>query len=200
MFCRSLFDSDYPFGIFKLFLINSQWNETLNLFVHFVFQEARIKSLEDTCEVDIELNKRVGRIKIRGLPENLSEAVGDVHKIILDVARQKQKHQHAQLVKDMVQWYFISVEDTGQTLEEYPAEVNLTLEQALKNNEPQAFFLDNNGNKYIVDFTTYEEYPEDDHSDTVAVLRKSKMTGETIYCIILVWSKILSSCTSILVI
>jgi hypothetical protein len=72
------------------------------------------------------LNKRLGRIKIRGLPENLSEAVGDVHKIILDVDRQKQKHQHAQLVKDMVQWYFISVEDTGQTLEEYPAEVNLT--------------------------------------------------------------------------
>jgi len=147
--------------------------------VHFVFQEGRIKKLEDTCEVDIELHKRLGRIVIRGLPENLSEAVGDVHKIILDVDRQKQKHQHAQLVKDMVQWYFISVEDTGQTLE-----------QALKNNDPQAFFLDNNGNKYIVDFTTYEEFPEDDPKDTVAVLRKSKMTGETIYSIILVWSKI----------
>ena len=158
--------------------------------MHFVFQEGRIKKLEDTCEVDIELHKRLGRIVIRGLPENLSEAVGDVHKIILDVDRQKQKHQHAQLVKDMVQWYFISVEDTGQTLEEYPPEVNLTLEQALKNNDPQAFFLDNNGNKYIVDFTTYEEFPENDPMDIVAVLRKSKMTGETIYSIILVWSKI----------
>jgi hypothetical protein len=87
-------------------------DETLNLFVNFVFQEGRIKNLEDTCEVDIELNKRLGRIMIRGLPENLSEAVGDVHKIILDVDRQKQKHQHAQLVKDMVQWYFISVKST----------------------------------------------------------------------------------------
>ncbi|VDI06302.1 poly [ADP-ribose] polymerase 10/14/15 [Mytilus galloprovincialis] len=100
----------------------------------------------------------------------------EVHKILRDFDRQRQKQQHAKLVADMVQWYFISVEDTGQKLEEYPAEVNLLLEQALKNNEPQAFFLDNSGNKYIVDFNTYEEYPEDDPSDTVAVLRKSKMT------------------------
>ena len=158
----------------------------LNLFIHFVFQEGKIMKLKDTCEVDIELHKRLGRIMIRGLPENLSEAVDHVHKIIRDVDRQKQKHEHAQLVKDMVQWYFISVEATGQKLEEYPPEVNLTLEQALKNNDPQAFFLDNSGNKYIVDFTAYEEFPEDDPTDTVKVLRKSKMTGETICSIILV--------------
>ena len=162
----------------------------LNLFVHFVFQEDRIKKLEDTCEVDIELNKKLGRITIRGLPENLSEAYGDVHQIILDFVKQKQKQQYAQLVKDMVQWYFISVDDTGQTLVEYPPEVNLILEQALKNNEPQAFFLDNGGKSYTVDFTTYEEFPEDHPKDTVAVLRKSKMTGETICSIILVWCKI----------
>ncbi|CAG2225270.1 PARP10_14_15 [Mytilus edulis] len=139
-------------------------------------QEAKIMKVEETCEVEIEFNRRIGRIKVRGLIENLSEAMDDVHKILRDFDRQKQKQQHAKLVADMVQWYFISVEDTGQKLEEYPAEVNLLLEQALKNNEPQAFFLDNSGNKYIVDFTDYEEYPEDDPSDTVAVLRKSKMT------------------------
>ncbi|CAG2243958.1 unnamed protein product [Mytilus edulis] len=139
-------------------------------------QEAKIMKLEETCEVEIEFNRRIGRIKVRGLIENLSEAMDDVHKILRDFDRQRQKQQHAKLVADMVQWYFISVEDTGQKLEEYPAEVNLLLEQALKNNEPKAFFLDNSGNKYIVDFTDYEEYPEDDPSDTVAVLRKSKMT------------------------
>ncbi|XP_076101153.1 protein mono-ADP-ribosyltransferase PARP14-like [Mytilus galloprovincialis] len=140
-------------------------------------QEAKIMKLEETCEVEIDINKRIGLIKVRGLIENLSEAMDEVHKILRDIERQKQKQQHAKLVKDMVQWYFISVEDTGQKLEEYPPEVNLLLEQALKNNEPQAFFLDNSGNKYIVDFTNYEEYLEDDPSDTVAVLRKSKMTG-----------------------
>lgn len=139
-------------------------------------QEAKIIKLEETCEVEIDFNKRIGRIKVRGLIENLSEAMDEVHKILRDVDRQRQKQQHAKLVADMVQWYFISVEDTGQKLEEYPAEVNLILEQALKKNEPQAFFLDNSGNKYIVDFNNYEEYPEDDPSDTVAVLRKSKMT------------------------
>ncbi|VDI06300.1 Hypothetical predicted protein [Mytilus galloprovincialis] len=101
----------------------------------------------------------------------------EVHKIVRDIDRQKQKQQHAKLVADMVQWCFIVVENTGHKLEEYSAEVNLLLEQALKNNEPQAFFLDNSGNKYIVDFTSYEEFPENDPSDTVAVLRKYKMTG-----------------------
>ncbi|VDI00521.1 Hypothetical predicted protein [Mytilus galloprovincialis] len=139
-------------------------------------QEAKIMKLEETCEVEIEFNRRIGRIKVRGLIENLSEAMDKVHKISRDLDRQKQKQNHAKLVADMVQWYVISVEDTGQKLEGYPAEVNLLLEQAFLNNEPQAFFLDNSGNKYIVDLTNYEEYPEDDPSDTVAVLRKSKMT------------------------
>ena len=133
--------------------------------------------MEEEYDVELELKERVGRIIIKGLIENISDALDEVHKIIKDVDRQKQKQQHARLVADMVQWYFISVEDTGQKLEEYPPEVNLILEQALKNNDQQAFFLDNSGNKYIVDFTTYEEFPEDDPSDTVAVLRKSKLTG-----------------------
>ncbi|XP_052101663.1 protein mono-ADP-ribosyltransferase PARP14-like isoform X2 [Mytilus californianus] len=139
-------------------------------------QEAKILKLEETCEVEIEFNKRIGRIKFRGLIENLSEAMDEVHKNLRDVERQRQKQQHAKLVADMVQWYFISVEDTGQKLEEYPAEVNLILEQALKNNESQAIYFDKSGNRYIVDFNNYEAFPEDDPFDYVAVLRKSKMT------------------------
>ncbi|CAC5404074.1 PARP10_14_15 [Mytilus coruscus] len=144
-------------------------------------QEANIIKLEETCEVEIEFNRRIGRIKVRGLIENLSEAMDEVHKILRDVDRQRQIQKHANLVADMVQWYFISVEDTGQKLEEYPAVVNFILEQVLKNNEPQAFFLDNSGNKYIVDFNTYEEYPEDDPTDSHAVLRKCKMTDSAFY-------------------
>ncbi|VDI82837.1 Ca-activated chloride channel homolog [Mytilus galloprovincialis] len=141
-------------------------------------QETAILKLEETCEVEIEFNKKIGCINVRGLIENLSNAIDEVHKIIRDLDRQKQKQQqHAKIVPDMVQWYFFSIEDTGQKLEEYPQEVNLILEQAFKKHEPQAFFLNNSGNKYVVDFNTYEEFPEDDPSDTVVVLRKSKLTG-----------------------
>ncbi|XP_071169371.1 protein mono-ADP-ribosyltransferase PARP14-like [Mytilus edulis] len=139
-------------------------------------QEAKIMKVEETCEIEIEFNRRIGRIKVRGFIENLSEAMDEVHKILRDIDRQKQKQQHAKLVADMVQWCFISIEDTGQKLKEYSAEVNLLLEQALKNNEPHGYFLDISGNTYIVDFNTYEEYPEDDPFATVAVLRKSKLT------------------------
>ncbi|XP_071171106.1 uncharacterized protein [Mytilus edulis] len=133
-------------------------------------QEAIIRKLEETCEVEIEFDKKMGRIKVRGLIENLSEAVDEFHKILRDVDRQKQTQQHAMLVADMVQWYFIS----EQKQEKYPPEVNLILEQALKNNDRQASFYDNSENKYIVDLNTYTEFPENDPNDIVTVLRKSK--------------------------
>ncbi|XP_076104440.1 uncharacterized protein LOC143073073 [Mytilus galloprovincialis] len=64
-------------------------------------QEAKIMKLEETCEVEIDINKRIGRIKVGGLIENLSEAMDEVHKILRDIDRQKQKQQHAKLVADM---------------------------------------------------------------------------------------------------
>ncbi|VDH94340.1 Hypothetical predicted protein, partial [Mytilus galloprovincialis] len=173
-------DADSALRSLEEILINDYKEKVIESTVIKTFskdQEAKVMKLEETCEVEIEIDKRICRIKVRGLIENLSEAMDKVHKISRDLDRQKQKQNHAKLVADMVQWYVISVEDTGQKLEGYPAEVNLLLEQAFLNNEPQAFFLDNSGNKYIVDLTNYEEYPEDDPSDTVAVLRKSKMTG-----------------------
>ncbi|CAG2232384.1 PARP10_14_15 [Mytilus edulis] len=95
--------------------------------------------------------------------------------IIKTAEQAKQTRQKAKLVTDMVQWHYMSEDKGEKKLVEYPPEVNLILEIALKDQKTDASFYDQNGNRYIVDFNSYEEYPADDPTDKVQVLRKSKL-------------------------
>lgn len=98
--------------------------------------------------------------------------------IIKTAEQAKQTRQKAKLVTDMVQWHYMSEDKGEKKLVEYPPEVNLILETTLKDQKTDASFYDQNGNRYIVDFNSYEEYPADDPTDKVQVLRKSKLVGE----------------------
>lgn len=110
----------------------------------------------------------------------MSDAVSEANEIIRSADREKQTKQKAKIVTDMVQWYYMEQDKAKNktTLKEYPSEVNLILETALKDQKPTASFYSHDGSKYIVDLNSYEEYPDDDPTDSVKVLRKSKLVGK----------------------
>lgn len=141
-------------------------------------QKSEVKNLEASGKIKVTLDTTKGEIKIRGLKHHISEAFDEVHDIIRDAERAKQTMQKAKLVTDMVQWYFMEEDKGKKKLVEYPPDVNLILESALKDQKTEASFSDTNGNKYIVDLNAYEEYPADDPTDIVQVLRKSKLVGK----------------------
>ncbi|XP_052088528.1 protein mono-ADP-ribosyltransferase PARP14-like isoform X4 [Mytilus californianus] len=142
-------------------------------------QIAEVKKLEQTDKVTVNVDKFNEKITIKGMTKFVATAMDKINDIIRKAELGKQNIQKATLVKDIAQWYFMD-DDNGKTeLKEYPDDVTVLLETALMKQEPQAFFLDSDGNKYIVDFDSYEEYPAADPTDTVKVLRKSKLVDKT---------------------
>ncbi|XP_052088524.1 protein mono-ADP-ribosyltransferase PARP14-like isoform X2 [Mytilus californianus] len=141
-------------------------------------QKSEVKNLEASGKIKVTLDTSKGEIKIRGLKHHISDAFNEVHHIIRDAETAKQTMQKAKLVTDMVQWYYMEEDKGKKKLVEYPSDVNLILESALKDQKTQASFSDTNGNKYIVDLNAYEEYPADNVNDKVQVLRKSKLVDQ----------------------
>ncbi|KAK3094887.1 hypothetical protein FSP39_007507 [Pinctada imbricata] len=140
-------------------------------------QERELKHLESSFDVAVNFEKRIGRIRIEGLPEDLMSATDKIHIMIRKADNKRQEEAEAQLLADMVEWCFIDVTSDGQTLEKYPPSINRLLERALRKQESAATFTDNQGVEYVVDFQNYEEYPKNDPTDTVTVIRRSKVDG-----------------------
>lgn len=127
--------------------------------------------------VEIEINRNIGRIKIIGLQINVTNAVIEVNKILRRSCEIRFAKEHARFVSGMVQWCYLEVNSDGEKLVDYPAEISLKLEEAVRGRKQNAEFYDDHGEKYIVDFSTYEEYVDKDPNNFVKVIRKIKLTG-----------------------
>nr|XP_022324016.1 zinc-binding protein A33-like [Crassostrea virginica] len=151
-----------------------------------IFEESIIKSLTASQEmeiirlrqngVDVSVEKRVGQIRLHGLLDDVINASEKVYKVIRDAEKNLQEKQAAELLASMVEWCFLDTTDSNN-LTVYPPNISMQLEKAFVNQETKVSFLDDQGKKYIVDLTTYEEYPEDDTRDIVKVIRRSKLDG-----------------------
>ncbi|VDI25021.1 Hypothetical predicted protein, partial [Mytilus galloprovincialis] len=126
--------------------------------------------------VEISLKKNLGRIKITGLPENITQALQEIYTFLRRTEEMRYAEEHANLVSEMVEWSYLEVDIDGEKLIEYPRQINLLLEQAVRNNKATAEFHDDQGNKYIVDFNSYEEYLESNPSEAVKVIRRNKLS------------------------
>ncbi|XP_052076128.1 protein mono-ADP-ribosyltransferase PARP14-like [Mytilus californianus] len=126
--------------------------------------------------VEISLKKNLGRIKITGLPENITHALQEIYTFLRRTEEMRHAEEHAKFVSEMVQWCYMEVDIDGEKLIDYPSQINLLLEQAVRNNKATAEFHDDKGNKYIVDFNSYEEYLESKPSEAVKVIRRNKLS------------------------
>lgn len=139
-------------------------------------QKNEIQNLQKAHDVDVSVETRIGRITVHGLLEDVMNASEKVHQMIRKAEAIQQEKQGAEMMADLVEWCFLNAGSVPSKLEKYPPNINLQLEEAFMIQESKTF-CDAQGVKYIVDFTTWEEYPESDPSDTVKVIRKSKFDG-----------------------
>ncbi|VDI74287.1 Hypothetical predicted protein [Mytilus galloprovincialis] len=157
-------------------------------FIQFPFDDVNIKFLSEDeineiqntqmeMAVEIEINRNIGRIKIIGLQINVTSAMVEVKNILRRSCEIRFAKDHARFVSGMVQWCFLEVDSDGEKLVDYPAEISLKLEEAVRGRKQKVEFFYKYGEKYIVDFSTYEEYMDKDPTDYVKVIRKIKLTG-----------------------
>ncbi|CAG2200839.1 PARP10_14_15 [Mytilus edulis] len=137
------------------------------------------KSIESECDEKTIFSKIIKEFNADQKSEvkNL-EASGKI-KVTLDTTKEMQKGPNKPCKRQSWSqtWFNGTIwkKTRKKKLFEYPSDVNLILESALKEQKTEASFSDTNGNKYIVDLNAYEEYPADDPTDKVQVLRKSKL-------------------------
>ena len=137
-----------------------------------------VENLQTKYHVEVKLEKRIGRIQIKGIPEYVHDAADELHKILREAERVKQTRQKAALISDLVQWFCIDVQGGGSKLEEYPKPINSLLEEAYRNQQPRVEFFDNKKTKFIIDLQNFEEFPEDDPSSVAKVIRRNKMESK----------------------
>lgn len=140
-------------------------------------QNSDIGKLQNDLGVEVKVEPRLGRITIQGLIEDVMSASDKINNMIRKADAIQQEKQSAEMIASMVEWCFLDTGSVPPKLEKYPSHINLKLEKALRNQESSTSFKDSDGNEYIVDLTTYEEYPEGDRKDVVKVIRRSKIDG-----------------------
>ncbi|XP_053406951.1 protein mono-ADP-ribosyltransferase PARP15-like [Mercenaria mercenaria] len=81
-----------------------------------------------------------------------------------------------ELMQNIAQWFYIEVTNTGQEVKPYDRDINLAIETAYRQKKDIVTFLID-GQDYILDFESMEEYPEKNLGDKVKVIRRDLVKG-----------------------
>lgn len=142
-----------------------------------VFQVKALQNLKERFDIDVTIDKGKKMVTLHGTKEALLDATDHVHNLLRDADRNKQAKLEAELVSDIVQWYFVDNADGKNELVDYPKNINLLVEKAYRNKQPDVKFTDQAGTEYTINFNNMEEFPSDDTSDVTTVTRRDKIKG-----------------------
>ncbi|KAL8607981.1 hypothetical protein ACOMHN_005536 [Nucella lapillus] len=134
-----------------------------------------IYMLRKEHKVEICIQQTRGRVLVDGLQNDVFDAVQKISKILRQVERDRQELQAASMLKNMVQWSYLEVTNTGTKSVEYGQRENQIIEVAFSGKKKRAELTDTDGTVYVVDFDSMMEYPKHKPHDTLAVLRQDKM-------------------------
>ena len=101
-----------------------------------------------------------------------------IFRLIREVEKIKYQQTIADIQKDVVQWFYIEITATGQELAEYDKQTNSIIEAAFQDQLPNVRFTDREGARYIIDFDSMTEFPEEDEVDQVKVIRRDLISGK----------------------
>lgn len=154
-----------------------------NCFVKFTFKKAlllfqisEILTSENSQDVKITIEKRLGRIRIQGIPTDVMATFEKITAIFREIDRMVYEAQTSEVVAGIVQWYYMECEPTSTSvaapLKKYEAQLNMVLEKAFIQKEKMKTLMADDGTRYCYDFEAMEEYPDDDPFDRVKMIRK----------------------------
>ncbi|XP_076460377.1 protein mono-ADP-ribosyltransferase PARP14-like [Babylonia areolata] len=135
----------------------------------------QIEQLVNKHKVEITVQIARGRVVVDGLQTNVFEAMQDISNILRLVERGRQELQSASMLANMVQWSYLEVTTKGVKAVEYEQKENHIIEIAYQNRKKNAEITDIDKNVFVIDFDSMMEYPKDNPSDTVGVLRQDKI-------------------------
>ncbi|XP_064602045.1 protein mono-ADP-ribosyltransferase PARP14-like [Liolophura sinensis] len=155
-------------------VITEPWTESIkNLSDQHV---AEILTCENKQDVTIKIEKRLGRIRIQGLPTDVMTTFQIITTIFKEIDRMVHETKTSEVVAGIVQWYYMECNPTSTSvaipLTKYDNQLNMVLEKAFLQKEKMKVLTADDGCQYCYDFEAMEEYPDDDPSDRVKMIRK----------------------------
>ncbi|XP_053407776.1 protein mono-ADP-ribosyltransferase PARP14-like isoform X2 [Mercenaria mercenaria] len=149
-------------------------------------QVMEIKAIARQFHLEMQLESAKGHIQISGIASNVMSASDKIHRIMRDAVSLEQAKHCAALMSNLVQWSYIETGETGQSLIPYDKDLNYKIETAYISKAPNVKFSSNK-TKYVVDFNKMEEYPADDMTDVVTVLRRD-LVKQGVFKLPLLWA------------
>lgn len=86
----------------------------------------RIHTLEQRYDVEVSVEKSVGRIIAHGQSDDLLEVVGEIHKILQHITEEEHKRKRAEALAKDIEWMF----DDGNQMVAFDNEINMQIEIA----------------------------------------------------------------------
>ena len=89
-------------------------------------QVRRIHTAELRYDTEVKIEKKVGRIQIRGNSEDILAVSGQIHDVLHKVKEEERERDRAEMLAKEVEWEF---EDSG-IFEKFPSDINADIEMA----------------------------------------------------------------------
>ncbi|XP_063432104.1 protein mono-ADP-ribosyltransferase PARP14-like [Mytilus trossulus] len=153
-------------------------------------EEAAIHSVKKDFPIKICINKKTSQLVLEGLKSHIIDALNKIHGWLSKFRHRRFCEEEAKIMNDQVQWFFKEIDQHGkQLLTPYPDLINMHLENAHRGTSKRSDvdFYSASGDKYIIELNTMKEYPVNDPTDTVEVIRREKLKGGDIFSLPSEW-------------
>ncbi|XP_076101996.1 protein mono-ADP-ribosyltransferase PARP14-like isoform X2 [Mytilus galloprovincialis] len=153
-------------------------------------EEAAIHSVKKDFPIKICVNKKTSQLVLEGLKSHIIDALNKIHGWLSKFRHRRFCEEEAKIMNDQVQWFFKEIDQHGkQLLTPYPDLINMHLENAHRGTSKRSDvdFYSASGDKYIIELNTMKEYPVNDPTDTVEVIRREKLKGGDIFSLPSEW-------------
>ncbi|KAK3755409.1 hypothetical protein QZH41_016615 [Actinostola sp. cb2023] len=138
-------------------------------------QEKRILRLQERYFTEIEVQKRLTRIIISGVTNDVSETAFAIFEILNEKAEEEHKRKYAELLSKNVHWFYIDGDEEVQ----YDDATNAKIEQAYMDKQTSiniTLIEDHKEQRYKIDFASMTETNLHAH-ETTRVVRKEHGKG-----------------------
>nr|KAG5706732.1 hypothetical protein BaRGS_007235 [Batillaria attramentaria] len=140
-------------------------------------QVARIRRAGKQNDVDVNVNRSAGCLTLRGDHSDVIDTIEEINGIFMAAHVEQQEEKAARTIAQIVQWYFLKGDTAAASQrKEYGLRENRVIEEAFQRRDKCVKFADANGVNCVIDFDAMKQYPEDDPTDVVSVIRRVKIT------------------------
>ncbi|KAK3595886.1 hypothetical protein CHS0354_014715 [Potamilus streckersoni] len=119
-------------------------------------------------KVYLKIDEKQGEIQVMGLFADILPITDRIHQILREQVQKYHEHKEAQLLKNMVKWFYIK--DKKEV--EFPTDRNMMIEKAFQAKSKNFKLLGRSGEEFEIDFEKMVERPVKDPKTKFPVIRR----------------------------